>query len=164
MSTTADGGRDTQTRNPPISDDRPWHQATFGFVARKPAPPLAAVISFIDCINRTDLDGLVALMTDDHALVVLTEAPLAGRDANREAWNGYFTSFPDYVIYPRHIGSNQDTVAVFGNTTGSHLGLSDAEELQLDVVWMAEVIAGKIARWCVAEDSPELRREYGIPD
>jgi hypothetical protein len=41
------------------------------------------VVSFIDCIDRRDLSGLVDLMTDDHTLIVLDEEPLAGRDANR---------------------------------------------------------------------------------
>lgn len=74
-------------------------------MARQPLPAIAAVVSFIDCINRGDLDGLTELMTDDHALVVLDEAPLVGRSQNRQAWHDYLTSFPDYVIYPRHIRS-----------------------------------------------------------
>jgi ketosteroid isomerase-like protein len=48
-------------------------------MARQPLPAIAPVVSFIDCINRGDLDGLTELMTDDHALVVLDEAPLVGR-------------------------------------------------------------------------------------
>jgi hypothetical protein len=35
----------------------------------KRLPPVAAVIGFIDCINRGDIDGLGELMTDDHELV-----------------------------------------------------------------------------------------------
>ncbi len=62
---------------------------------RTPSPPVAAVVSFIDCINRGDLDGLTALMRPDHRLVVLDEQPVVGREANVEAWNGYFTAFPD---------------------------------------------------------------------
>lgn len=85
------------------------HQAPFalgmrhlqGLVSmRSPLPPVAAVISFIDAINRGDVDRLVALMSPDHRLQVLHEPPLAGREANRAAWHGYATAFPDYVIYP----------------------------------------------------------------
>lgn len=132
-------------------------------MARHPLPPVAAVISFIDCINRGDLDALTDLMTDDHALCVLDESPLVGRDANRDAWNGYFSSFPDYVIHPRHIVSCDASVAVLGATTGSHLLLSDDDELKLDVIWLAEVIDGRLARWRVADDTPELRDRFGIP-
>jgi ketosteroid isomerase-like protein len=55
---------------------------------RVPLPPVAAVLSFIDGVDRADLDGLAALMSDDHRLVVLDESPLVGRAANVEAWGG----------------------------------------------------------------------------
>jgi ketosteroid isomerase-like protein len=132
-------------------------------MARRPPPPTAVVLSFLDCINRGDLEGLGALMTDDHCLVVLDETPLVGRDANLEAWNGYFTSFPDYVIYPRHVAATGRTVAVLGTTTGSHLGLPDDDEMKLDVIWLAETADAKLSLWRVAEDTPELRARVGIP-
>jgi ketosteroid isomerase-like protein len=132
-------------------------------VARRPQPPTAAVISFIDCINRGNVDDLAALMTEDHTLVVLDEAPLVGRAANVAAWRGYLSSFQDYVISPRHVGASGSRVAVLGTTTGSHLGLPDDEERRLTVIWLAEVTDGRLTRWQVAEDEPGLRRECGIP-
>ena len=119
-------------------------------MARDPLPPVAAVVSFIDCINRTDVAGIGALMTDDHQLTILDEAPLVGRDANIEAWNGYFTAFPEYVIYPRHISAEGAEVTVVGSTTGSHLGLPDDEELRFDVTWLGLVVDGKVKRWQIA--------------
>ena len=53
------------------------------YMSRQPLPPIAAAISFIDCINRGDLTGLAELMTDDHSLVVLDEPPLMGREIGR---------------------------------------------------------------------------------
>ncbi len=97
------------------------------------------------------------------ALVVLDEAPLVGRSQNRQAWNGYFASFPDYVIYPRHIAAARHSVAVLGTTTGSHLGLPDDQETKLNVVWLAQVVDGQLSLWRVAEDTPELRDGVGIP-
>ena len=47
--------------------------------------PVPTVISFIDCINRGDLDGLGRLMAQDHRLNVLDERPLVGRSPNIEA-------------------------------------------------------------------------------
>ena len=132
-------------------------------MARQPLPAIAAAISFIDCINRGDLDGLTELMTDDHVLVVRDEPPLAGRSNNRQAWRGYFTSSPNYVIYPRHIAGDATSVAVLGTTTGSHLELPDEQEMELQVIWSAEVLDGRLSLWRVAEDTPELRHQMGIP-
>ena len=130
---------------------------------RTPLPPLAAVVGFIDCVNRGDLEGLAGLLHEDHRLVVLDETPVVGRDANVEAWRGYFSSFPDYVIYPRHLTAAGSRVAVLGVTTGSHLGLPDAEEAALTVIWLAEVSDGKLSLWQVAEDTPARRSQAAIP-
>jgi len=132
-------------------------------MARSPLPSIAAAISFIDCINRGDLGGLVELMTDEHALVVLDEPPLVGRGANRDAWHGYFSSFPDYVIHPRYLRATGASVAVFGVTTGSHLGLPDDDEIRLGVIWLAHVVDGRLSSWRVADDTAALRAELGIP-
>jgi hypothetical protein len=67
-------------------------------------------------------------MAPDHRLQVLQELPVTGRDANRDAWNGYVTAFPDYVIYPDRIVDHGADVLVLGSTTGSHLGLPDQED------------------------------------
>jgi ketosteroid isomerase-like protein len=129
---------------------------------RTPLPPVAAVIGFIDAINRGDVDALVALMTPDHRLQVLAEPPLTGREASRGAWDGYVTAFPDYVIYPDHIAHSGDDVFVLGSTTGSHLGLSDQEERQLGVIWRATVRDGLLGLWQVIEDTPEQRALLGL--
>jgi ketosteroid isomerase-like protein len=70
---------------------------------RQPMPPVAAVVSFIDGINRGDVDRLATLMADEHRLRVFDESPLEGKTANIEAWTGYMASFPEYVIYPHQV-------------------------------------------------------------
>jgi ketosteroid isomerase-like protein len=131
---------------------------------RTPLPPVAAVIGFIDAINRGDVDRLVELMSPDHRLQVLQELPVAGREANRDAWNGYVTAFPDYVIYPEHLVHTGDDVFVLGSTTGSHLGLPDQEERQLRVIWRATVRDGLLALWQIIENTPGQRALLGLTD
>lgn len=126
-------------------------------------PTLATTISFIDCINRTDLVKLAELIHQDHRLVMADEPPIVGRDANIEAWRGYFGAFPEYVIYPRVLVTNASRVAVLGATTGSHLNLPDEEELQLDVIWIGEAHDGSLTLWRVCDDDAALRRDLGIP-
>lgn len=126
-------------------------------------PPVAAVIGFIDCINRGDIDGLGMLMTDDHELVVLDEEALRGKTPNVEAWKGYAAAFPRHVIHPRAITEPRDGwVAVLGHTTGSHLGLTDREERALSVIWLAEVRNGQLRCWRLLKDTPDRRSELGL--
>ncbi|HEY5854363.1 MAG TPA: nuclear transport factor 2 family protein [Aldersonia sp.] len=129
---------------------------------RTPLPPVAAVVGFVDAINRGDVERLCSLMTEDHRLQVLDEAPLAGRAANREAWIGYTTAYPDYVIYPSRIVDHGAEVFVLGTTTGSHLGLADEEERTLGVIWRAVVRDGALSVWQVIEDSPDARARYEL--
>jgi ketosteroid isomerase-like protein len=131
---------------------------------RTPLPPVAAVIGFIDAVNRGDADRLVALMSPGHRLLVLQEPPVTGREANRDAWNGYLTAFPDYVIYPAHLVDRGEDVFVLGSTTGSHLGLHDQEERQLRVIWRATVRDGRLTLWQIIEDTPGQRALLGLSD
>ena len=129
---------------------------------RSPLPPVAAVIGFVDAINRGDVDRLVSLMSPDHRLQVLQEPPVAGREANREAWDGYATAFPDYVIYPDRIVHRGDDVLVLGSTTGSHLGLPDEQERQLKLIWRATVRDGLLVLWQIMADTPGQRSSLGL--
>jgi ketosteroid isomerase-like protein len=129
-----------------------------------PLPPVAAVIGFIDAINRGDADRLVALMSPGHRLLVLREPPVTGREANRDAWSGYLAAFPDYVIYPDHLVDRGEDVFVLGSTTGSHLGLPDQEERQLKVIWRATVQDGRLTLWQIIEDTPGQRALLGLSD
>lgn len=49
---------------------------------RTPLPPVATVISFIDAINRGDVERLAELTSEDHRLQVLDEPSVDGKAAN----------------------------------------------------------------------------------
>lgn len=131
---------------------------------RRPLPAVAVGVGFVDHINRTDLDGLSGLMTDDHSLLIFDEPPLVGREANVEAWRGYFSNFPEYVIHPRRIAVRAGVVAILGHTTGSHLGLPDEEEAAMTLVWLATVVDGAVRSWALVDDTAEERRRHGLAD
>jgi SnoaL-like domain len=127
-----------------------------------PVDPVRVVLSFIDCINQRDVQGLGRLMTDDHELTVFDEAALIGREANLAAWRGYVESYPAYVISPHRLAERAGVVAVLGHTTGSHLGLPDDQEIQLTLLWVAEVVDGALHSWRLLEDTPDNRQRFGL--
>ncbi|MBO0727657.1 MAG: nuclear transport factor 2 family protein [Acidimicrobiaceae bacterium] len=123
---------------------------------------MAAVVSFIDGINRGDIPHLALLMTDDHQLQVFDESPLTGRQANIDAWRGYTSSFPNYVIYPRRLVAGNAEVVVLGHTTGSHLDLPDEQESGLTLLWRTIVQDGRLSLWQLLADTPDRRIEFGL--
>jgi ketosteroid isomerase-like protein len=130
---------------------------------RHPLPPVPLTIAFINGINLGDVPALVSLMTPDHRLQIFDEAPVVGRDANQRAWTDYVESFRSYLIHPRQITDcGNGIVAVLGHTTGSHLGLSDAEESTETLIWLAETTDGGVAVWTLIEDSSVNRARYGL--
>jgi ketosteroid isomerase-like protein len=131
-------------------------------VPADPQPPVALAVSFVDAVNRADVDALGALMTDDHRLVVFDEPPLVGREANVDAWQGYVDSYPTYVIHPHQLAAVDGRVAVLGHTTGSHLGLPDEVEEQQTLIWVVEVEGGLVREWRLVEDDPTARTRLGL--
>jgi ketosteroid isomerase-like protein len=125
-------------------------------------PPVAAAIAFVDCINRGDLDTLGQLMSDDHALQVFEEPPPCGRTRNVEAWRGYVTSFPDYVIYPHRVAADGDRVAILGHTTGSHVALSDQQEEKRTLIWVAETDGRAVRSWRLTAHTEQNRHILGL--
>ena len=128
----------------------------------EPIDDVNVVREFIARINAGDVDGLGRLMTPDHSLEVFDEAPLVGREANIEAWHGYASSWPSYRIYEHAIGRRGEWVAVLGHTTGSHLELPDDEEVEVTLIWVADVVDGLVHTWRLEPDTIERRAWYGI--
>jgi ketosteroid isomerase-like protein len=118
------------------------------------------VMSFIDCINRGDVDGLGRLMSEDHTLQVFDEPALIGREANLAAWRGYVESYPGYRIHPHATAALAGLVAVLGHTTRSHLGLPDDQESQLTLIWLAEVADQALRSWTLVADTPANRQRF----
>ncbi len=126
--------------------------------------PLALTLSFIDAINRGDVERLGALMADDYVLQVFDEAPQAGRAGGVAGWRGYLTRFPDYIVHPARFAASGGNVAVLGSTTGSHLALPDADEMRMSLIWLCETAGGKVRAWRLIADTPETRREHGLTE
>lgn len=85
----------------------------------KPKRSATVVLRFIERVNAGDVDGLCALLREDHVFIDRLGNHLQGRDNLRAGWKGYFSWFPDYCISHRDIFENQEVVAVFGTVSGT---------------------------------------------
>ncbi|WP_238005548.1 DUF4240 domain-containing protein [Dactylosporangium sp. AC04546] len=105
--------------------------------------PRAVVIAFNDRINDRDIDGLMALMTDDHTFVDAAGATVVGRVECAAAWRGFFATFPDYRNRFDAVSAIGGIVTVGGRSECSEPALAGPAR------WSAIVRLDKVARWQV---------------
>jgi ketosteroid isomerase-like protein len=105
--------------------------------------PRAVVIAFNDRINHRDIDGLTALMTDDHTFVDPAGATIVGKAECAAAWRGFFAAFPDYRNRFDAVSATGSSVTVDGRSECSEPALAGPAR------WSAVVRFDKVARWQV---------------
>src|SRR5690349_23470591 len=120
------------------------------------------VQEFIHCINESDIESLLDLMTPDHVFYVEGENPTSGKAAMREAWIGYFTAFPNYKIVVDELYDQGDKIFVIGHTSGSQVP-PEIEETPSSVIWEAQIRDGLVAAWIIYDATQENRKRFNIP-
>jgi hypothetical protein len=128
----------------------------------EPTPEVATVLSFIDCINRSDIDGIDSLIADQHTMQMFNEPPEVGRVSVIEAWREYLESFPNFTIHPHSYAVHRG-VAVLGHVTGSHVPFNSQQPRQVTIIWSAQVECRRIVSWRLHHDTPRQRMEFGFP-
>ena len=121
--------------------------------------PTEVTRAFIEKINAHTLDGLSELMTEDHTFVDGGGDATHGRKAMREAWQGYFSMMPDYLITPEHILAVENIVGIFGKASGTYTSdgrLKAENEWQVPAAWLAIIRDGKVVHWQVYVDSDSV--------
>jgi ketosteroid isomerase-like protein len=122
---------------------------------------LETVLRFVKCINAHDVDGLCALMSDDHLFVDSVNAQFQGREVMRQGWIGYFGLMPDYTISITNSMVDGDVVALFGMTEGTYAvkgELRPENHWQGPAAWKAIVKDGMLTHWQVYADNEPVRK------
>ncbi len=122
--------------------------------------PIAVVRAFIECINARDVEEMCALMTPDHAMVDPSGFAVSGAERIRQAWQMYFSWFPDYQITPEHIFGEGDRVALFGRASATYAPdgkLHKDNRWEIPAAWLATVRDGRVSVWRVYADNQRAR-------
>jgi uncharacterized protein (TIGR02246 family) len=126
--------------------------------------PVEVVLAFMEKINAGDVEGLCALMTEDHVFIDALGERFVGRERMREAWKGYYSVIPDYKVSHEEILPKGAMVAVFGTARGTFApeGAKKKENFwEIPAAWMAVVRDGKVAQWRVYADNQPVRKLMG---
>ena len=112
------------------------------------------VLDFVQQINQGNAEGLAALLAPDHTFVDLAGESEQGYERMAAGWRDYLTQYPNFRIYLRRIVLLPEGVALIGQTTGSHMQLSDEHEFNDEgVIWLAKVKDGLLESWQLYADS-----------
>jgi len=122
-------------------------------------------LEFVDRINRHDVAGLAALMTEDHRFVDGLGQEVRGREQMEKGWLDYFAWFPDYSIKVDDALSRGNVVALFGTAQGTYAGkgnvLAEAH-WQIPAAWKAVVRDGRVSEWRVYADNEPVWKIMGV--
>ena len=118
------------------------------------------VSAFIDRINAHDVDGMCALMDEDHTFIDGLGHSVKGPEAMRQAWESYFAMMPDYWIKVDRVFEDGGVLAVFGTAGGTVAKdgrLDPANRWEIPAAWLAVVGPTGIVRWQVFADTGPVR-------
>ena len=130
--------------------------------------PVDVVLAFMERINAADVDGLCALMTEDHVFVDGLGNRMQGREAMRKGWAGYFRMFPNYRV------SHEESL--FARRCGGGVWQRRKRPTRrkenwrrkitgaCPAAWRAVVRDGLIAEWQVYADNQAARKIMGWPN
>lgn len=117
---------------------------------------LEIVRAFVGRINAHDVDGLTALMSEDHAFIDATGQLIVGKDIMHVGWQRYFASFPDYRIEVDDLFASDDTVAAYGHASGG------ASSWRIPAAWRGVIREALVAEWRVYCDVEPMLRSIGV--
>lgn len=119
------------------------------------------VLKFIREINAHNIDGLCALMSEDHRFIDALGSVVQGREQMRKGWIGYFGMVPDYRIICEEIIERGNSVAAFGTAGGTYSPdgvLMDENKWNVPAAWRARVVDGLVSEWRVYTDNEPIRQ------
>ena len=118
-------------------------------------PKLTALL-FNECINNQDINGLSALMTDDHTFIDREDKSVAGKEAMIEGWIEFFEMFPRYRNTFVRVESRDNLVILLGCAFWNEEDPHDA------AIWVAKIEDDLVAEWRIYNDSEENRVKFNI--
>jgi ketosteroid isomerase-like protein len=104
---------------------------------------ISVALKFNEKINSRNLEGLVELMTDDHAFVDGDGVVTKGKDLMKEAWREFFKRYPDYQNIFTCITVQSNIVVMVGYSTCS------CKQLNGPNIWTAKARGKRLYEWRV---------------
>lgn len=116
--------------------------------------PISIVQAFNQCINNQDIDGLSALMTENHRFIDRNGTSHGPKSFMVDGWKRFFQEFPTYRNTFNKIVAIDNRVFVLGFAYWSE------EEPYDPVIWTAVIENNLVDKWRVYADTPGRRSPW----
>jgi ketosteroid isomerase-like protein len=117
--------------------------------------------AFVRAINRQDVDGIVALMSEEHRFIDSLGNVTEGREKMRTGWGMYFKMVPDYTVAIEETLCDGPVVVMLGTAQGTY---SPDGKLKPENKWTtpttlrAFIEGQKVTEWRVYCDNEPIRQ------
>jgi hypothetical protein len=118
--------------------------------------PISIVKAFNDCINQQDIQGLAALMHEEHTFIERGGSSHGPKSHMIGGWKQFFGMFPEYRNTFTEIKADRNQVYVLG-----HAYWSEKEPYD-PVIWTAVIEDGLVREWRIYEDLAENRKSFAF--
>jgi ketosteroid isomerase-like protein len=118
------------------------------------------VRAFIARINDHNVDGLSAILSEDHRFIDSLGSVFIGRETLRTGWADYFRLVSEYRITVHEFAEGGSSLLLVGSVAGRSGGV----DWNVPAAWRAVVRDGLIAEWQVYVDNEPLRASLRFPD
>ena len=114
------------------------------------------VTDFVQAINNSDVDGILDLITEDHEFIDSQDNIMTGKEKLKQAWDVYFTMFPDYKIEINEILEKGSLMCILGYASGTYTkqNIQDNNNYwRIPAAWSAVIKEDKVKQWQVYADN-----------
>lgn len=112
--------------------------------------------NFVLQINDHNVDGIIALMSDDFIFTDAQGIHFEGKENLKKSWEAYFKLFPDYKITINNLSENATVFLASGTAEGTYGGARNASGdnyWNIPAAWRAEIDNAKVKSWQIFADT-----------
>lgn len=112
--------------------------------------------NFVLQINDHNVDGIIALMSDDFIFTDAQGIHFEGKENLKKSWEAYFKMFPDYKITINNSSENATVFLASGTAEGTYGGARNASGdnyWNIPAAWRSEIDNAKVKSWQIFADT-----------
>jgi ketosteroid isomerase-like protein len=117
--------------------------------------------AFVNAINHQSVEGITALMTEDHVFVDSLGTRTDGKQRMKAGWDAYFRKVPDFNIVIDETLVEGAVVVMLGTAQGTYSSdgvLRPENKWSTPAAWRVLTRGSFVAEWRIYADNEPIRQ------